>query len=136
MSAPIKREDIRTGDRVRLSFEFTACSDYAQAADDDGDTYELIERPVVLPTEPGVYAGRTGSIWVLKSTGEWLDFSLWSGAQSPLGPILYLPLTRLRTEAEVAAEVLKRVQVKDNAVPYQGTRYYTAQVAAEYGVTL
>jgi len=106
MSAPIKREDIRTGDRVRLSFEFTACSDYAQAADDDGDTYELIERPVVLPTEPGVYAGRTGSIWVLKSTGEWLDFSLWSGAQSPLGPILYLPLTRLRTEAEVAAEVL------------------------------
>ena len=92
MSAQIKREDIRKGDRVRLSFEFTACSDYTQAADDDGDTYELIERPVVLPTEPGWYFDRDGDPWELDATGELSE--------------QWAPYTRIRTEAEVAAEVI------------------------------
>ena len=108
MSAPIRREDIREGDRVRLTREFTAGVDYA-ASSEPGGVYELIERPVVLPTEPGAYATNTGSVHVLTSSGQWLDFSMWNGTPWVKPPTNYAPLTRLEFVADTAKKVLDRV---------------------------
>ena len=128
MSAPIKREDIRKGDRVRLSFEFTAESDYTQAADNSDDSYELIERPVVLPTIPDAYRAQNGSLWELRGETEdtvqhWRAdgaFMLHSDARG------FAPFTRLRPEAEVVVEVLSAVNAFEPIY----------KLAEQYGVTL
>lgn len=52
---PIKRGDIKAGDRVRSIYEYTADNDHAGLPEVATLAYELIERPVVLPTEPGLY---------------------------------------------------------------------------------
>ncbi|MBC7594562.1 MAG: hypothetical protein H7288_11595 [Kineosporiaceae bacterium] len=87
---PIKREDIKAGDKVRrtIVFEYTAAEDL-HGSTPDGYTYELIERPVVLPTEPGVYlpfiyAGTTmtPNIWLLNARGEWIELPNATGAET------------------------------------------------------
>ena len=71
----------------------------------------LIEKATPpLPTEPGAYASNTGSVHVLTSSGQWLDFSAWNGSRWAKLPTNYAPFTRLRPEAEVAAEVLAEVR--------------------------
>ena len=80
MSTPIKREDIRKGDRIRIKNEFTSDRDYGINPNDNA-TYELIERPMVLPTAPGYYeseffpvAGsdsKSYSPYRLDAYGEW-----------------------------------------------------------------
>ena len=132
MSAPIKREDIRKGDRVRLSFEFTAESDYTQAADNSDDSYELIERPVVLPTEPDLYRSSTTSdglpmIFQLSLAGDWRLVN--TNSPFPIEDGLlqrYAPFTRLRDEAEVVVEVLSAVNAFEPIY----------KLAEQYGVTL
>jgi hypothetical protein len=119
MSAPIKREDIRKGDRIRVIEEYTTLCAYTAVADDER-TYELIERPVVLPTEPGWYFDRDGDPWEV-------DDSVTLREQ-------WAPYTRIRPEAEVAAAVLAEVR----------TLYWTDDptfwgkfdaIEAKYGVT-
>jgi len=94
VSAPIKREDIRKGDRIAGTTEFTASEDWFGMAGDN-TTYELIERPVVLPTEPGWYFDKDGEPWQVTD----------SSALSPT----WAPYTRIQSRAEVAAEVLADV---------------------------
>ena len=114
MSAPIKREDIRKGDRVRHVEEFTASSDGAIFARGGGE-WELIERPVVLPDVPGWYVTPGSShhlVFLLNGNADWYAVSM-SGEMTKCD-VGYItqdsgPLTRLRPEAEVAADVLDEV---------------------------
>ncbi|TFD80686.1 hypothetical protein E3T54_02790 [Cryobacterium sp. Sr8] len=99
MNTPIKREDIRKGDRVRAIAEYTATVDSAPIYPHLDVTYELIERPVQLPTEPGFYLDRDGEVWNLEP-------SKGAGYLRPE----YAPFTLLRPVAEVAAEVLRDVR--------------------------
>jgi len=108
VSAPIKYEDIRDGDRIRMSIEYTAASCDTGASSPDA-TYELIERPVVLPTVPGVYvnAADDPDVFQLLSDGQW-----WCG-NSPVTVEQVRhdggnSLTLLRPVAEVAAETFER----------------------------
>ena len=132
MSTPIKREDIRKGDKYRRIFaeEFTADTDLT--AEDLEFTYELIERPVVLPTKPGVYMGS------LLDIPMWLtDESKWYTVKTRVyNPGRHAPFTLLRPVAEVAAEVLKAVRSECSLDLDHTLFYYTNRVAAKYGVTL
>jgi len=122
MSAPIKREDIRKGDRIRqiTAIQYTATSDLG-VEDFDDCTYELIERPVVLPTAPGWYVGRSGAENsahlqlcdndCAEETGQHWYRPDQSRVLSPQEVAdFYLPLARLRPETEVAFEVLSGVR--------------------------
>ncbi|TFD51987.1 hypothetical protein E3T46_07820 [Cryobacterium sp. Hh11] len=102
MTAPIKREDIKAGDRVRMISEYTATTDHV-AAVGTGTTYELIERAVVLPLWPGYYLDRQGDAWELATSGRWI---FPADAKYDRREAEFAPFTRLRPEAEVAAEVL------------------------------
>ena len=76
----------------------------------DGFTVTVIEKatppPPPLPTVPGAYAGNTGSVHVLTSSGQWLDFSLWKGTPWPKPPTGYAPFTRLEPVAETAKRIV------------------------------
>jgi hypothetical protein len=79
--------------------------------------------PVVLPTDDDLYRALDGSLWHL-ADGKWWGF----GADEPYALweaelLIVLPLTRLRPESEVAAEVLAAVSTALNLrmVPEQGT---------------
>ena len=92
MSAPIKREDIRKGDVIRQTFQYTAEVDGQHQP--GLSKFELIERPVALPTEPGFYADKDDYPWCI-TEGDVLD-PKWA------------PYTLLRPVAEVAAETFER----------------------------
>ena len=118
MSTAIKREDIRKGDRVRRVevTEFNATSDIVPSRFDNA-TYELIERPVVLPPRTGsvVIFDRyqegelTGGCAVRTGGSGWLI----AGQAGHVGNGKIASMTGvqvLRPEAEVAAEVLASVE--------------------------
>lgn len=110
MSAPIKREDIRKGDRIRVVTEFTSGNDWLPMAADES-TYELIERPVTLPTELGVYTDKDGGLWSFQTNG-YLALKSASAAGWFTADHMrqFAPFTLLRPVAEVAAEVLAEVR--------------------------
>jgi hypothetical protein len=111
MSIPMDRTEFQNGDRVRRITEYTV-GDYSEGAD---STYELVDRPIKLPTESGFYQSGghdkevKGTLF-LSLSGAWS----WVGNKNAIRPSglaiqrisEYMPLTRLRSEAEVAAEVL------------------------------
>lgn len=108
MSAPIKHEDIRKGDRVRMVHEYTA----GGSPDGTSLAYELIERPVQLPTEPGIYLDREGDTWSLSAETEDREQHWRCGNDFMTDhpdALKYAPFTLLRPVAEVAAEVLAEV---------------------------
>lgn len=132
MSTPVKREDIRKGDRIRSTFteEFTAKSD--TVAHETGFTYELIERPVVLPNVPGVYTDKDGDAWRLDEDGLWRITDC-----NDDNIHLYAPFTLLRPVAEVAAEVLGAVlHDYTTATSFTNLHEVTHDLAAKYGATL
>lgn len=57
VGTPIKREDIKAGDRIRRSVvsEYTAARDGEPLREDQPYEYILLERPVTMPTENGLY---------------------------------------------------------------------------------
>ena len=68
----------------------------------------------LLPTIPGIYADKVGDPWSLFA-GQWI----FEREEMPIEKaILNAPFTRLRPEAEVAAEVLAAVEAV--AVPVWG----------------
>ena len=109
MNTPIKREDIRKGDRIKLTRtdEFTATHDGPDMLAASDHTYELIERPVTLPTVPGVYLDKQGDVWRLKAS-RFLCLSIEGFDDAPNE---YAPFTLLRPVAEVAAEVLDELDL-------------------------
>lgn len=127
MNTPIKREDIRKGDRIRSTYEYTA--EYDNKGLSGGAlTYELIERPVQLPTEPGVYADKDGDIWRLDGDGLWriTDFKATHTET-------HAPFTLLRPVAEVAAEVLADVKAELPGT-FAAYDYVFAGIAAGFDV--
>lgn len=48
-----------------------------------------------VPTKAGAYKGSTGGLWVLDEEGVWWDCSMWTPYKHGVGPVNYLPLTRL-----------------------------------------
>ena len=114
-------EDIRKGDSIRVEYtdykgrivanEFWADSDwYDYSAGTEGNAYFLLDRPVppvVLPIEPGWYHDCVNGIWRLNT------FGFWDCIASPTdneNVTQHAPFTRLRPEADVAAEVLAEVR--------------------------
>lgn len=112
--------NIKAGDKLRFepekvteasatAFEYTATYDRATWGLQRG-THYLLERPkpVVLPTEPGIYADKNGYPWVLHPSvpnciQHWrLDTDFITDDQARA----YAPFTRMRDERKVAAEVL------------------------------
>lgn len=92
MNTPIKRKDIRAGDRVRMLTEYTHTAGGGMGGG-IATTYELIERPATPPTEPGVYLDKDGDLWTLVDSAD------------PPGLLgQYGPYTLLRPVADVAAE--------------------------------
>jgi hypothetical protein len=113
MSVPIKREDIRKGDRIRIQYEVDALADgMAASSGASPDVFELMERPVVLPTEPGIYADKDGYPWILHASvpncaQHWrldTDAIPDSGVQG------FAPFTLLRPIAEVAADIADKLE--------------------------
>ena len=120
MSEAIKREDIRKGDKVRQSFDYTASADGAVWYL-NGGTFELIERPVMLPTVKGWYQGsnfplsKGCSPYCLNDDGSW---GVGGATMTPEYMRRHAgELTLLRPVAEVAAEVLTEIK----ALVYPGS---------------
>jgi len=140
MSTAIKREDIRKGDRVRRVevTEFNATSDIV-ASPFDNATYELINRPVVLPTEQGLYVN--GGVRLLDAAIFRRTATQWRNSSNEcVEDLTHLEdwhangeLTRLRHEAEVVAEVM--CKVFDHNVLDTPAKA-AVEVAKSYGVTL
>ena len=76
-------------------------------------TYELIERPVVLPDEIGYYRDNEGGVWYRQSTGA-NDGSHWADTEGERYTDevarRFAPFTLLRPVAEVAAEVIAEIR--------------------------
>ncbi|WP_104128041.1 hypothetical protein [Cryobacterium sp. Y57] len=133
---PILREDIRKGDKFRAIVETIARSDLEMIPGDKA-TYELIERSVVLPTEPGVYADKEGYPWILhlevpNCVQQWqldTDFMTDIDARG------FAPFTRLRPEAEMVKELLAAVAKEYDDSDLNVTQDHE-NIAARYGVTL
>lgn len=123
MSTPIKREDIRKGDLIRregkdgynrpISLEYWAHSD-GRPFGGVGYTYYLLKRnpPVEFPTVSGYYES---SVYPLAQgfqayrlfTGQWFE----GDTPIPRWKLEALaPLTRLRSEAETATEVIDYIE--------------------------
>lgn len=120
---PILPKDIRKGDSLRAEFtdstefkpsalEYEAESKCHTWSSGRPTNYFLLNRPVppvVLPTEPGVYEGydklaERPLIARLLIDGRFVD----SVFYEVLGDLeRFAPLTRLRPETEVAAEVIR-----------------------------
>ncbi|MEC5149191.1 hypothetical protein [Cryobacterium sp. GrIS_2_6] len=106
MSTPIKREDIRKGDKVREIREYTAtCDQFVEAY--PGNTYELINRPAELPTEYGLYQISNGMVLDLSIMG-WRSPNLMHYMETEASQSE--SFTLLRPVAEVAAEVIADVR--------------------------
>ena len=78
--------------------------------------------PIVTPTEPGWYWDNAGDPWQVEAGGTPLKQE-------------WAPYTRIRSEAEVAAEVLAKVDAEERG-SWNGILPGLAKVAKEYGVTL
>ena len=117
--APILPADIRKGDNIRRETEDVDGKPvaYEYWANVDGEevwatsnTYFLLSRPVppvVLPDVPGVYFDCVNDTWLLNTAGRWDCIGCPTDSENPTR---YAPFTRLRPEAEVAAEVLADVR--------------------------
>lgn len=114
MSTILDPKDIQEGDRVRRIVEYNI-SDKR----DTVVTYELVSRPIKLPTEPGFYRSQGSNpdakvTLFLNIYGVWS----WAGNKTSLDPEVwdvehvarYMPLTLLRPQDEVAAEVVEALQ--------------------------
>lgn len=157
VGTPIKREDIKAGDRIRRSVvsEYTASTDGTPLRADQPYEYELIERPLVLPTEPssvvvwnpgdtrGVraavrrdpqYPQVHGKVWHLqgpsKRGGTYHEYS---DAELRI-EIGNHKITVARPVAEVVTDVLGKMAARD--LSGTGLAADRAVVAAKYGVTL
>lgn len=117
MSTPIRHEDIKAGDRIRC----TEVTEYI-AGDEDAPsprlvaTYELIKRPVTLPTVDGIYFPYPtfrASVRIVKlQRGRWSNADGSYLDESDLdwlkGVHAEGKLTLFRPVAEVAAETYER----------------------------
>ncbi|TFD74709.1 hypothetical protein [Cryobacterium fucosi] len=138
MSEPIKREDIRKGDVIRQTFQYTAEVDGQHQP--GLSKFELIERPVTLPTAMGT---------VIRTNNKSLDNPVgwvfekgsrkWYGTDGEIyTPESLVELLEgkgyqvLRPVAEVAAEVLAEVRQK---ITYSATpqcKIHIADVTAKW----
>ena len=114
---PILPADIRKGDTIRCEYStphHPSAHEYVAIKDTEewtyGGSYFLLSRPVppvVLPTEPGIYVDMDGAPWVVDERGlisyKGISAVGWAASE-------YAPFTRLRPEAEVAAEVLADIK--------------------------
>ena len=133
---PIEPGDIRKGDLIRkeyrvplgakTAFEYLAGSNGDSYASDRGN-YFLLDRPkppVVLPTEPGIYADKAGSAWDTQHGGFLVKE--------------YAPFTKLEPVAETASRVLNAVTQAMRPTGFMGIsgvkREFDA-IAKEFGVT-
>ncbi|MFC4223539.1 hypothetical protein [Lysinibacter cavernae] len=76
---PIKPEDIRQGDLIRIEYrpgntfsalEYTA-KEEAHAGDAlTDDALFLLYRPISLPTAPGLYLDKDGDVWQVAKAGK------------------------------------------------------------------
>lgn len=102
----------------------------------NGFTLSTIEKALPpLPTEPGIYAGKSGSIWELGGSGGW-----WCLSNPMTQPVADgAPFTRLAPVAEVLGKMLAEpigVRRTPESTTYTLDSRILANVAAEYGVTL
>jgi len=135
VNTPIKREDIRKGDVIVQRYEFTALVDFEDAGPDSA-TYELIERPVTLPTEPGVYLDAESGAWRLFEGRGLISLEEKEGDYNP---DRYTPFTLLRPVAEVAAEVLAALWLLRGDLVAAGdaddVRHLLNELEQKFGVT-
>ena len=106
MSTPIKQGDILAGDIVRRIDQYESSGNGFVLDPGTGDTvtmYELVERPVTLPTAWGTYSDAYNDIWTLDEDGL---IRICDHAK-PAGH--HAPFILLRPVAGVAAEVLAEV---------------------------
>ena len=103
MKEPIKLEDIRVGDLIRVEWgnysaaEYVVTSDHKGRIDLDAQRYFLIrERPVALPTVPGFYVDRDGDAWK-RFESEFIYLGDWNHLDG-IKPEHYAPFTRLVPE--------------------------------------
>lgn len=123
MKLTIDVENIRRGDKIRLERDKVIVGsplaiEYEARRDGDnwgytsnhGLEYFLLERPVVLPTEPGWYESDTYPLskgcapYHLTEGGDWFVGA--STAVSPEIAAHVLPLRKLGTERDIANKVL------------------------------
>jgi len=134
MSVPIKREDIRKGDVIRKVSVFTAARNWGPL-EGDTDTYVLVNRPVLLPSQPGAYESdqyplaRGFHPYHLSEDGRWT-----SDGKLVFDIRTEGALTLLRSVADVVAEVLAKMAARDDSGT--GMAADRTAVAATYGVTL
>ena len=100
-----------------------------------GFTVTRIERVVPLPTEPGAYSSRTGSVHVLTSDGQWLDFSLWNGTPWLAPPTDYAPFVPLEPVSVTARDVLECIKREYGENFLNNSDPYLNEVAEIFGVT-
>ena len=144
---PIKYEDIQKGDRIRRTeaIEYTAAGG-PEANAQVNMAYELISRPVPLPTEPGWYVARPDA-------DNYAHLQLCDDAHckdSSGGPHWfrpdqdrvisdedvsesYMPLVRFAAVSTTAAEVL--ADVRNIFGPGALLLQDVDKIAAKYGVT-
>ncbi|ANP74497.1 hypothetical protein [Cryobacterium arcticum] len=142
---PIKYEDIQKGDRIRRTeaIEYTADGG-SEANEQISKTYELISRPVPLPTEPGIYLDKDGGVWSFSVHGYLAILAEpahgWFTAEHMAR---FAPFTLLRPVPEVAAEVLADIRDANVTKPYVAELPHVIKfgspdldaIAAKYGVT-
>lgn len=102
---PIKAEDIRKGDTIRReqpdnprvkAVEYVALADQDAPEKRLPNNLFLLDRPVVLPTVPGVYSDREGDTWKVINTGRLVLLGDSAGGHDPKR---YAPFTHLVPEA-------------------------------------
>jgi hypothetical protein len=144
--APIRREDIRKGDLIRIEWapdrpsfnraiEFVAEDDKYTNQWSDG-TFFRLNRPGPLPKVPGVYLDKDTDVWQVHNSGR-MVFLCEGESDDDLDPAKYAPFTLLRPTAQIAAEVLADVRNIFGG-PDSGALLHKEvdKIAAKFGVVL
>lgn len=128
MPTPIKREDIRKGDRISVTDVYIAEEDGGAGLMQGDVEYTLIERPVEMPTEPGWYLDKNTNPIQIGSDGRYRR----PGQSSAPGYHFrsVAPLTRLRTEPDLAGDIFSRLQ--SDAVATIGSKGNRIEITAEH----
>jgi hypothetical protein len=104
---PIRREDIQVGDRIRQSIEYTVTPE-SLGGYIAGPSYELIDRPVALPTETGYYLDKFYEMWSFESNGmHRLEANIWHTVREAEE---FAPFERVMQITETARQVLVDVR--------------------------
>lgn len=135
MAPIIRKIDIQEGDRIRRVTEYLV-GDGPDPQPGAMSTYELISRPVPLPTEDGWYQSRffpiaNGYNPYRLSNEEWFSGSVLVTQKEMRDRA---PLTPVRSVPETAAEIL--AEVRKLFGPNATLHTDIDQIATKFGVTL